>query len=259
MPIAKILSENRQVFIPQLRGHGDSQRFSSYSMPDFLGDLHQVIAACTEGTCALFGHSLGGHIASRYSALFPDQVRALILVEGLGPPGKAPQNEGDEILAYKNALVSRILQARKQTKPIKNKKYAIERLMMNNPRMTATLATQIAEYLTVYVQGKLRWNFDPKANGVFVGTSYQENARFWRQIKSPTCIVSGLLSYEYWDKEFASGDKYRHFKEGEMESRTREFKNAQHHWFEESGHMVHYDEPDRLAKLCNTFLEEKYE
>ena len=50
-----------------------------------------------------------------------------------------------------------------------------------------------------------------------------------------------------------------HFAEGEMEARAAEFPNAEHHWFENSGHMVHYDEPERLAKLGLKFLEQHYE
>ena len=44
-----------------------------------------------------------------------------------------------------------------------------------------------------------------------------------------------------------------------MEERVSVFQNAEHIWFENSGHMVHYDEPERLANLCIEFLEEKYD
>ena len=122
-----------------------------------------------------------------------------------------------------------------------------------------TQAKRIAGFLTTGSKGALTWNFDPKANGVFIGTSYTENEKFWRQIKCPTCIVSGALSYEYWGKEMTTSNRPAHFREGEMEERASRFGQAEHHWFNESGHMVHYDEPDRLADLCNNFLEENYE
>ncbi|MFT7651436.1 MAG: hypothetical protein ACI9UU_000538, partial [Candidatus Azotimanducaceae bacterium] len=31
---------------------------------------------------------------------------------------------------------------------------------------------------------------------------------------------------------------------------------ARHHWLEHSGHMIHYDEPQRLGKLCFEFMEQ---
>ena len=69
------------------------------------------------------------------------------------------------------------------------------------------------------------------------------------------CIVSGALSYEYWGSQLGSDGRFR---EGEMEERVGHFPNAEHHWFDHSGHMVHYDEPDRLANTLRTFLEKHY-
>jgi pimeloyl-ACP methyl ester carboxylesterase len=33
-------------------------------------------------------HSLGGNIATRYTGLYPDKVRRLVAIEGLGPSPK---------------------------------------------------------------------------------------------------------------------------------------------------------------------------
>ena len=253
------LAKKYLVLIPDLRGHGASPRFSSYQMPDFLGDLHETITSLTQGSCALFGHSLGGHIASRYSALFPETIRCLMLVEGLGPPNKKHENESDYVRYYRNSLESRLINAKKGLRPLQNLDHAVDRLMVNNPRMDKKQAEELAENLTVRSNGLLHWNFDPKANGVFIGASQLENEKFWRQVECPTCIVSGVLSHEYWSRELTSDMRSGYFQEGEMEQRASVFQNAQHYWFENSGHMVHYDEPDRLANLCMGFLEEKYD
>ena len=71
--------------------------------------------------------------------------------------------------------------------------------------------------------------------------------------------MSGALSHEYWSREPTSGERSGYFQQGEMEERVSVFQNAEHIWFENSGHMVHYDEPERLANLCIEFLEEKYD
>ena len=253
------LSKNYLVLIPDLRGHGASPHFNSYHMPDFLGDLHEIIATLTKGSCALFGHSLGGHIASRYSALFPETIRCLILVEGLGPPTKKDDSEGDYVRYYRNSLESRLINAHKESRPLQDLDHAADRLLLNNPRLNKERAKELAASLTVESNGLLYWNFDPKANGVFIGASQLENEKFWRQVECPTCIVSGTLSHEYWSRELTSGERSGHFQRGEMEERVSVFQNAEHIWFENSGHMVHYDEPERLANLCIEFLEEKYD
>ena len=257
--VASLLADNYYVVLPELRGHGGSQRFPSYNMPDLLGDLYHVVDKFTLGSCALLGHSLGGHIASRYAALFPEQIRSLILVEGLGPPNQQSRSESDEVKNYRDSLLSRSINVNKIPKTIPNLEEATNRLKRNNPRLDEARAKKIAEFLTIESENGLNWNFDAKANGVFIGTSYAENMKFWQKVSCPTCIVSGALSYEYWGKEMTSTTRPSHFQDGEMEERISQFKQAEHHWFDQSGHMVHYDEPDRLADLCNNFLEEKYE
>ncbi len=257
--VASKLEHKYYVLLPELRGHGGSQRFHSYNMPDFLGDLYHVVDRFTDGNCALLGHSLGGHIASRYAALFPEQIKSLILVEGLGPPNQKSLTDSDELQTYRSTLISRSIKVNKTSKPMLNLEEATNRLRLNNSRLGEAQAKKIAEFLITRSQGSLTWNFDPKTNGVFIGTSYAENEKFWRQIICPSCIVSGTLSYEYWEKESITNNRPARFKEGEIERRVAYFKQAEHHWFDKSGHMVHYDEPDKLADLCNNFLEKKYE
>jgi pimeloyl-ACP methyl ester carboxylesterase len=257
--IASKLAHKYYVLLPELRGHGGSQRFHSYNMPDFLGDLYHIVDRFTDGTCALLGHSLGGHIASKYAALFPEQIKSLILVEGLGPPNQKNLCDSDELQTYRSTLISRSIKANTVSKPMLNLEEAINRLRLNNSRLGEAKAKEIAEFLTTSSKGALTWNFDPKANGVFIGTSYAENEKFWRQITCPSCIVSGALSYEYWGKDSSTNNRPARFQEGEMEGRVANFRETEHHWFDKSGHMVHYDEPDRLADLCNNFLEKKYE
>jgi pimeloyl-ACP methyl ester carboxylesterase len=182
-----------------------------------------------------------------------------LVVEGLGPP-KRP-HEGDEALeikAYRDMLLSRVAARPSSGKPIIDIEDVVGRLCRNNPRLDPNQAGQIAPHLVTEVDGALSWAFDSRANSVFVGSNYADNARFWRQVQAPTCLISGTLSYQYWGREMASPDFNGHFAEGEMEARADHFANHEHHWFEHSGHMVHYDEPDRLGVLARNFLEQNY-
>ena len=264
LPIAKhLVSTNDdhagyRVLIAELRGHGASDRSHAYAMPDFLLDLYQVVGL-TSGTCAMLGHSLGGHVVTKFAAMFQETVKALLVVEGLGPP-KRP-HEGDEALevkAYREMLLSRVSGRSSRGKPIESIDDVVARLCRNNPRLDADEAERIAPHLVTEVDGVLSWAFDSRANSVFVGSNHADNARFWRQVQATTCLVSGTLSYQYWGREMASAEFNGHFAEGEMETRANHFAHHEHHWFEHSGHMVHYDEPDRLGVLARNFLEQNY-
>ncbi|WP_162045988.1 alpha/beta fold hydrolase [Vibrio taketomensis] len=71
-----------------LPGHGLSSHKEAgnyYPFHDYIDDLHQFLAILSPNKLLLVGHSLGALIASCYSAAFPEQVAALVQIEGNGP------------------------------------------------------------------------------------------------------------------------------------------------------------------------------
>ena len=54
-----------------------------------------------------------------------------MLVEGLGPPTKKDDNEGDYVRYYRNSLESRLINARKGSRPLKDLDHAIGLLMLS--------------------------------------------------------------------------------------------------------------------------------
>ena len=259
MPIAEgFSSSDVRVLLPELRGHGSSEHSEAYSINDYILDLHEVVTTLTAGPVMIFGHSLGGHIVSKFAALFPELTQAIVLVEGLGPP-KRP-NEGDiglQIQSLRFMLLNRLKKKDRPSRPLKNQREAETKLLHNNPRMQIQEAKRIASHLVKEINGELRWVFDSRANSVFVGVNLHTNTNFWRQIKAPVCVVSGRLSYEYWQKEMGHEDFDGHFADNELEERSCAFAFHEHHWLEHSGHMAHYDEPEELKQICLQFLLDK--
>lgn len=86
--IAAALADRWHVIAPDLRGHGDSFHAgaSGYGLAAFVLDLADLIDALALATVALVGHSLGGAIALRYAAAFPERVRTLCVIEGIELP-----------------------------------------------------------------------------------------------------------------------------------------------------------------------------
>jgi|TARA_B110000971_G_C20016700_1_gene504337 pimeloyl-ACP methyl ester carboxylesterase len=256
MPIAEAFSQsNVRVVLPELRGHGASEHSDAYSINDYILDLHEVITALTQGPVIIFEHSLGGHIVSKFAALFPELTKAIVLVEGLGPPKRSGENDIEQQMqSLRFMLLNRLKKKDRPSRPLKSKEEAAAKLLHNNPRMQAQEATRIASHLVKEAGHELHWVFDSRANSVFVGVNLQTNTNFWRQIKAPVCVVSGRLSYEYWHKEMASADFDGHFADQELEERASAFAIHEHHWLEQSGHMAHYDEPEALTQICKNFI-----
>jgi pimeloyl-ACP methyl ester carboxylesterase len=72
-------SAHWHVYLPDLRGHGKSGRVSwGYSVRAYAEDIGAFLQQVS-GPAALFGHSLGGVVAVMTAALFPREVRALLV------------------------------------------------------------------------------------------------------------------------------------------------------------------------------------
>jgi pimeloyl-ACP methyl ester carboxylesterase len=143
-----------------------------------------------------------------------------------------------------------------QQRPLPGLDFAADRLMANNPRLSRSRALDLARQgTTTNARGELIWNFDPRVQTVFVGADADASERFWRNVHCPTCIVAGELAGEYWGRAMASdADWTGDFAPGELETRVSLFPDAELVRFAGSGHMVHFDEPDRLAETTLDFL-----
>lgn len=258
LPVAEKLAAQFHVLLPELRGHGRSGRSDAYGIFDFILDLREVVETLASQQIALFGHSLGGHIVGKYAAVFPKNLKAVVIVEGLGPPNRAQEeDEVAEMQALQFMITHRLRTQPSRSRPIAREADALARLLRNNPRLNKQQAALLVPHLLISTGDDLAWAFDSRANSVFVGASRKNDAKFWRNIKAPTCLVSGRLSYEYWAAQMGDENFDGHFAESEMQQRIDLFQDCDHHWFENSGHMVHYDEPKQLAALCEEFFLQK--
>lgn len=248
-------SEPMQVFVMENRGHGASQWSDTYSMTSMTLDVYNTLQALCPQGAHVFGHSLGGHLVTRFAALFPEIVKSLMVVEGLGPPERAHEQDERLSLQHERDMLLNRMNVPRSTRTLKDLAEVTQRIARNNPRLDPAEAARLAPHMARETELGLQWAFDSRAGSVFVGVSRDLSERYWRNVQAPVCLVSGMLSHEYWGAELGDGQWSGKFAEGEMEARSRIFPNAEHHWFEQSGHMVHYDEAELLGKLYAAFID----
>ena len=84
--VAEALREDYRIVAPDLRGHGDSAWFvgGAYAMADYVYDIAQLVHQKRLAPVTVIGHSLGGSIALHYAGVYPETVKALVAIEGLG-------------------------------------------------------------------------------------------------------------------------------------------------------------------------------
>ena len=80
--IAKRLSDQYFVIVPDMRNHGESPWFDSHSYFDLAGDL----AAVLDGPTRVLGHSMGGKAAMVLALQHPELVEKLIVAD-IAPVG----------------------------------------------------------------------------------------------------------------------------------------------------------------------------
>jgi pimeloyl-ACP methyl ester carboxylesterase len=254
LPVARKLSERYSVWLPDLRGHGRSVRPGTYSMSAFVYDVYALISTQLKQPAALFGHSLGGQICVRVAALFSELVTAAVIVEGLGPSAAAMAARSRKNINLEQEAARLKGVYGHQPRPLPNINAAARKLVANNPRLGDARARAIASIATESrPDGTLAWAFDSLVRAVFIGS--EDAPKYWPQVPCPVLLVAGNHAHEYWTRATGlacadGGD----FEPGELRSRQQIFPNAELVEFAGSGHMVHFDEPERLANVSFEFL-----
>ncbi len=77
----RYFAASRKVVAHDLRGHGQSDPADDYPQELFVADLNAVLDSNQLRHPVLAGWSLGGSIAIRYAALYPQKVAGLVLVD----------------------------------------------------------------------------------------------------------------------------------------------------------------------------------
>ena len=105
--MAARIGKHYRVIAPDLPGWGESTRVTSasYSYPVQVERLHRFIEQMGLRRFHLMGHSMGGGIASRYAAQYPDEVITLTAIAPHGIPEPEPSDLAQSVARGDNWLV----------------------------------------------------------------------------------------------------------------------------------------------------------
>ncbi|MGA3012464.1 MAG: alpha/beta fold hydrolase [Bacteroidales bacterium] len=90
------LSTDFEIFIPDLRNHGQSPHDPVFNFPSLVKDLLDFINDLGLKRLNLIGHSLGGKTAMSFALEYPDRINKLVVVDIA--PRKYPSNLEHELL-----------------------------------------------------------------------------------------------------------------------------------------------------------------
>lgn len=243
--VAERLRREWHVIAPDLRGHGDSQ-FSpdgGYTMSAYIYDLAQLVHQQKLAPLTLVGHSLGGNIALRYAGIYPENVRKLVAIEGLGPSPKVQAEQAKRGIAERmRGWIEEVrgLSARLPRR-YASLDEALRRMREENRHLSADQALHLTRHgVTQNEDGTYSWKFD---NYVRAWPPYdmtrEEIEELWSRIACPTLLV-------YGDESWASNPR--------ADGRAARFADARVVSFARAGHWVHHDRLDDFMAALTEFL-----
>ena len=183
-----LLSPSLRIVAIDLPGHGLSEHRSedaTYSVPDAVVDVLNLIHTLGWKRFSIIGHSMGAAIGAVFAGTKPHLVDKLVLLEGLGPlPAEA--HEAPERL---ERAADEEQQPPSRTRLFTSLDDAASRVTQAVP-MELSSAKILLERGLKPVDGGLTWRTDPRLRGTTrLRLTEAHVAAFMKRIAAPTLVV----------------------------------------------------------------------
>ncbi|MDZ4215434.1 MAG: alpha/beta hydrolase [Rhodocyclaceae bacterium] len=241
--VVDALKTSWHVIAPDWRGYGQTQWLSRpYCFPDYLADLHCILAHYTQDPVRLVGHSMGANIASTYAGLRPQQVSQLVMMDFVGLARPSDTDGTNQLNQWLTAI-----QTTPEMRGYDGPEVLARQMMSVNHRLTAYRA-EILSLSVSYVRpdGLLAMACDPW-HKIPSPTLYrvEDSMASWQRITAPVLML--IADQGFVHHRFANCPE-------ELLQRLGCFNNHLVVNISDAGHNIQHDQPEQVASALDQFL-----
>ena len=235
-----------RVLALDLRGHGDSARLGSgHAWMAISLDLG--LLARSLGEVRFVGHSFGGGLSMYTAGVWPEHVRWVVNLDGLGPPvddGEPGKRDwaADAARSFASAERALLTPGRRYA----TRQEMVERRAGVNVRLPRPWVEHLVVHGTVEDEGGFRWKADPVFSTGFPGDWDPEGITAEHElVECPLLVLTG-----------AEPDTWSDLTPEQTAERLSHFRDVRHRAIPGAGHYVHVEQPDAVLSAIRTFVDE---
>lgn len=225
LTVSKAFAKNFEVFLIDLRNHGQSPHSQTHTYFDMANDVYEFTTQHNLKNITLIGHSMGGKTAMSFAKLFPSLVQNLIIVDIA--PRFYPPHHARELNALQALNLSE-LQSRQEADQSMARfipELGIRQFLLKNL------------YRTTYGDFKWRMNLEVLTKTIEnIGEKSIENT----EIKTKTLFLRGQNSNYITDIDVVEIKKL--------------FKNVEIKTISDAGHWIQAEQPKYFQDAVFNFL-----
>lgn len=222
--IAKLLSDSYTVYSVDLPNHGRSAHVDEFDLQHMADALNTWMQAIELDQAHFFGHSLGGKAAMELALVYPERVDKLVVAD-IAPVHYEHRHEGvfSGLLSIDlDALDSRVTADKVLAETVPEK--PVRSFLLKNLQRTEG--------------GAFEWRMNLKA----IHQNYAELIRGNHQARFERPVL--FLKAEHSD----------YIQSEHREDIVTRFPNTELKVVSNTGHWLHAEKPDLIARLVNRFL-----
>lgn len=244
-------SRDHFIIAPDWRGYGltESPKADNYWFPDYLADLDFLIDHYSPSAPVdLVGHSMGGNIAMMYAGSRPGRIRRLVNLEGFGMPATRPSQAPKRFAKWMDELKA-FHRGELDLKSYDSADGVARRLMKTNKRLPADKAAWLAQHWA-HAGDDGQWRILGDAAHKITNAQLfrvDEALELYKAISAPTLSVEASDNSLdlWWQGKFTLA---------EFHERLKSVPNLHTAELADAGHMLHHDQPGRLAEIVENFV-----